>query len=496
MQDYSSLTHAVLSYIEAHLDENIRPADLERNMRVSYPHLRDVFRQNVRQPIGKYILSRRVANAAFELAHTRRSALDVAMSMGFSNPDTFTRSFCRVTGLNPSEFRQMGHKVGRKKIAMGIYGPAILEDPLSNGHRSMEVWMMDKEMRKEADACILYGVRKVHYCYEEVTPFPSCLRTVLNYMGQEIDYCYLMAATGAAFRLRWNREIWDGGNVDVCFIYESPTEAFERAFRAAGRSYSFLRREDSDKEGFMTFIRKEIDEGRPVIALGIIGPPEACVVTGYRDGGRTLLGWNFFQEMGEFAGSHTIDASGYFVTDAWWENPFTTMLMSVGEKEEPWGDPGEILRNALSILTTNSVGVFAGGQDAYKLWASKLADDREFPEGLPMPERFDRLMCHNDALTMTSEGRAYAGYYLRYVAGEFEKSGESDKARLAEKAASHFMKEFEISQKISALHHNKNDAEGIELLFEKEVREKAVAMIHELAQEDQAAADAIKALLA
>ena len=34
------------------------------------------------------------------------------------------------------------------------------------------------------------------------------------------------------------------------------------------------------KEDFTDFIRREIDAGNPVIALGVIGPPEACVITG------------------------------------------------------------------------------------------------------------------------------------------------------------------------------------------------------------------------
>ena len=491
MQDYYSLIHAVLSYIEAHLNENIRPADLERSMCISYPHLREVFQHSVRQPIGRYVLSRRIANAAYELAHTKRTALDIAVSMGFGNPDTFTRSFSRITGMNPSEFRASGHRVGRKRIAAGIYGPSILKERLTDGSNQKEELKMEKEIKKDSGSCILYGVRKVNYCYEEATPFPACLRTVLNYLGQEIDYCYLMAATGAAFRLRWNPNCWDGGNVDVSVIYENPEEAYVRAFRAAGRSFAFLRREKSDKQDFMDFIRKEIDEGRPVIALGIIGPPEASVITGYRNDGGTLLGWNFFQEMGEFGGGHTIDESGYFVTDYWWENPSTTLLMSVGETEAPWGDTAEILKNALRILKTPSVGSHAGGQEAYKLWAQRLSDDREFSEQMPMPERFDRLMCHNDALTMTSEGRAYAGYYMKHVASEYENAGDPVKAALAKKAAAHFMKEFEISQKIGALSQGKNDETGMLLLFDKSVREQAVALIRDAAREDAAAAEAI-----
>jgi hypothetical protein len=64
--------------------------------------------------------------------------------------------------------------------------------------------MDEKKIGREAGSCVLYGVRKVQYCFEECTPFPAALRSCLNYLGQEIRYPYLMAATGAAFRLRWN----------------------------------------------------------------------------------------------------------------------------------------------------------------------------------------------------------------------------------------------------------------------------------------------------
>lgn len=52
---------------------------------------------------------------------------------------------------------------------------------------------------------------------------------------------------------------------------------------------------DSDKKAeFIDFIKKQIDKGYPCIALGIIGPPEACILTGYKDNGNILLRWNFF----------------------------------------------------------------------------------------------------------------------------------------------------------------------------------------------------------
>lgn len=86
-----------------------------------------------------------------------------------------------------------------------------------------------KSVKKSDSSCVLYGVPKVQYSFGECTPFPSVLKACLSYMGQEIAYHYVMAASGAAFRLRWNTSFWDGGNVDIMNIYENPYEAFERS---------------------------------------------------------------------------------------------------------------------------------------------------------------------------------------------------------------------------------------------------------------------------
>ena len=72
MQDCFILTQAVLTYIESHIHEEIEPKDLEQRMCVSYSHLREIFKRKTNVTLGKYILTRRIANAAFDLVHTTR----------------------------------------------------------------------------------------------------------------------------------------------------------------------------------------------------------------------------------------------------------------------------------------------------------------------------------------------------------------------------------------------------------------------------------------
>ena len=152
----------------------------------------------------------------------------------------------------------------------------------------------------------------------EFTPFPSCLKAALSSIGDSFSYHYLLGTSGAAFRLVWHGKRWEGGNVDIVFMAENPVEPFRRALVATGRDYEILlnnaARWDSaefppatqakylsailknDEALFKDKIVDSIDRGRPVIGLGIVGPPEACIITGYDDGGNVLIGWSMFQE--------------------------------------------------------------------------------------------------------------------------------------------------------------------------------------------------------
>jgi AraC-like DNA-binding protein len=515
--DYSFFIWSTASFIETRLKEPIQYNELEKTVGFSYRHIRETFRECTGVSLSRYILIRRLANSAFDIVHTGKSLTDIASDYMFESYDTFTRAFKRHTRYLPSDFRSslIPVRVGRRRILIGMFGPMII----NNGDSSCpweENWLIGsdcpqpqktegekimKNIEKTNQSCILYGVPKVSYSFEECTPFCVALKACLNYMGQQIDYAYIMAASGASFRLRWNIAFWDGGNVDIRNIYEDRDEAFRRAFQAAGRSYRILNREDSDKEEFIKFIKSEIDEGRPVIALGIIGPPEACLITGYRDNGDTLLGWNCFQENQEFAKNVTIDESGYFVTQAWWENEYTLALMSVGEKQEQTASYKELLNNALDILTKPKItfyaedgkaaSEYAGGQFAYELWAKRVSDDKEFSKNAVLPILFERIMCQNDAQCMVGEGRSYAACLLERIGQEKEQV--LGQCRLA---AEYFRKAAECTFQMNECKGGFMQDEAAARKFaEPEARKQIVVLINKAKDYETRAVELIKEIV-
>ncbi len=503
--NYSVFIWSTASFIETRIKEPIEYTAMEQSVGFSYRHIRETFKESTGVSLSRYILQRRIANSAFDIMHTHKSLTEIASDYLFDSYDTFTRAFKRYTNHLPSELRNRScHlKVGRQRIVVGMYAPTIMnnEENVYAKPQLTEVEYNMNYMEKSKESCILYGVPKVAYSFEECTPFCTAMKACLNYMGQQVDYSYIMAVTGAAFRLRWNTGFWDGGNVDIMNIYEDRFEAFKRAFRAAGRSYRILKREESDKEGFIQFMRAEIDEGRPLIAFGIIGPPEACLITGYRNNGETLLGWNCFQENREYAKDVTLDESGYFVTGSWWENECTVALIAVGEKQEALSSHKENLTNALEILTKERVVFngnnkevieYAGGQRAYECWANSIADDREFPKNAVLPHIFERIVCQNDAQDMVCEGRSNAVLFMEAVAKENEIIAEP-----CRKAAELFRKTAECGFKMNDFKGGmKQDEEAVRKFAEPAIRQELVKLIRKAKDYEAKACEQIKEAIA
>ncbi len=415
MDRYLTLISAI-ACIESRLGGEIDCADLARSVGFSLAHLREMFVQTTGRTLARYILSRRAARAAFQLLHTDGSVGDIAAAHGFGSHDSFTRAFRRITGLTPEAFRAQRPPLGRVKLCAGVYGVGFLDGRDAAGGADDAAG----DLRVGEGSAVLYGVPRVGYgTYGGCTPYPICLKACANYLGDELAYEEIMVKSAAAFRLTWDTTCWNPGNVDVCFAFDDYASSFATGLHALGRSFRMLMRTpDATKEQFMAFIREEIGAGRPVIALGVIGPPEACIVTGYRDEGQTLLGWNFFQDNPEFRGSACIDESGYFSTQAWWENRNTHALFAIGECTGERMSLADIAGHAACVLSGRQHKQYAKGILAYDYWHRAMGSDAEFPAGAVISLLAERLMVHGDATDCLSDGRSNAGRYFARLAEE------------------------------------------------------------------------------
>lgn len=406
--DYYLFIWSIVVFIENRLISGFKYKELEKATGYSLSHIRSLFAKLTGKSLSRYILSRRIAHAAFDIIHSDDSILNISVKYGFNNPDTFTRAFFRITGYTPQDFRKRRRTVGRVKLCSGVYGVSEMEVimNMNNGKQSVE------------GSTILYGVPKVGYGeYGGCTPFPICLKAAANYLGEDIDYDYAMVVSGAAFRLTWDETCWNGGNVDVIFAFDDPEMVYKNGIEALGRKFELLTREPkATKEDFISFIKKQIDKGYPCIGLGFIGPPEACLITGYRNEGKTLLGWNFFQDCPEYAAVLKFDDSGYFITDSWWENKDTVAVMAMGEKTSSPMPLKTMVQNAITVLSGRRQGNYAKGLMAYDAWKKAITDESQFPVEPILPLLAERLMCQGDATDCISDGRSNVAKFFRKLA--------------------------------------------------------------------------------
>lgn len=483
---YPASVKAVICYIEAHIkDEKFNYDELEKRVGFSMAHIRDIFAKNTGCSLAKYIRMRKVKCSALDLLYSNKNIIDISYSYGFANPETYTRAFKAVVGITPSSFRSLRPIVGKEELFSGVYGIGL---PKEKERRSDII--MNNDVYKDNESTILYGVPRVAYgVYDGCTPYPICLKACAEYLGEDIEYYFTMVSSAAAFRFVWNNECWDLSNVDVFHTLEENNEIYGFAAKALGREFSFLGRDnDTTKEEFIRFIKKNIDEGYPCIALGIIGPPEPCIITGYRKNGEELLGWNFFQNDPEFAANIEIDESGYFICSNWWENTDTQAVMCMGAINGKRISNEEIIANGLKVLKPREEYGYSKGLLAYDAWKMALMNKNEFIVTDNLFVLFEKMLCQMDAMSCLTDGRGKASRYFEQLCTEIGKEDYKEISKAFEKCV-------KTIEKMWALFGDTSDMEGmLKALADEEIRNKVCQLIDEAKQADSEAYTIMKKL--
>jgi AraC family transcriptional regulator len=104
MPDVDAISRAV-DYIEDNLRSPITVADMAAAASYSLYHFCRTFNQATHHTPYDYLMRRRLSEAAGALLRTERKIIDIALDYQFNNPETFTRAFKRVFGVQPSRYR-------------------------------------------------------------------------------------------------------------------------------------------------------------------------------------------------------------------------------------------------------------------------------------------------------------------------------------------------------------------------------------------------------
>lgn len=99
----------IADYVEARIDSDgdsaLRIADLAGLVGISPGHLHRAFHATTGKTPLAFINERRVRRAMAILQTERASIAEIALRVGFVSPSHFTRTFRRIAGLKPSDYR-------------------------------------------------------------------------------------------------------------------------------------------------------------------------------------------------------------------------------------------------------------------------------------------------------------------------------------------------------------------------------------------------------
>ncbi|MGC1528699.1 MAG: AraC family transcriptional regulator, partial [Phormidesmis sp.] len=95
----------VLDYMDAHLAQEIKLADLAQLLDISQFHFSRLFKQSLGISPYQYLIQQRVECAKQLLKTTDRLITDIALTCGFNSHSHLSKQFRQLTGMTPKAYR-------------------------------------------------------------------------------------------------------------------------------------------------------------------------------------------------------------------------------------------------------------------------------------------------------------------------------------------------------------------------------------------------------
>ena len=241
-------------------------------------------------------------------------------------------------------------------------------------------------IKKENGKVYIEGVRKISWATGEMCEFASALVSAMTCLGESIPYHYVMGTSGVAFRITLNPGEWDFGNYSIRNISADPYEPIRRAIESVGYEYTLC--EKGPRQDDAAKIMDSIDQGVPVLAFGVVGPSDCCIISGYDEGGEVLLGWSTYQDIPD---DHNIphDVTGYFRKPGWHDNLGGYILIGMKVERPSLQDIYlDAFKWGVHLMRTPWMGHKCTGLEALRVWAEEMTQEKYFSDESALGQRY------------------------------------------------------------------------------------------------------------
>jgi AraC-like DNA-binding protein len=101
-----NIVDILMKYIDENCYRNITLNELAELAHFTPSYVSKQFHRETGQTIKSYINQKKIENAKYLLANTRRTIQEVAQDSGFNNTSHFNRTFRQITDMTPLQYRQ------------------------------------------------------------------------------------------------------------------------------------------------------------------------------------------------------------------------------------------------------------------------------------------------------------------------------------------------------------------------------------------------------
>ena len=102
------LIYRSLTFIEENLRSDMSVYDISRRLGFSLYYFSRLFKGITGVSPKSYMLHRKITESVQDVLDTDDRIIDIAYAYGFGTPESFTRAFQRIMGVNPSDVRKEG----------------------------------------------------------------------------------------------------------------------------------------------------------------------------------------------------------------------------------------------------------------------------------------------------------------------------------------------------------------------------------------------------
>jgi endo-1,4-beta-xylanase len=143
MRKPNDILEGVLAKVENNLKDDINADVLADEFSLSSVHLQRLFKQTFKQPIGRYIRSRKLSASIADLLYSGLNVQDIALEYGFSYEQAYILSFRREFGFTPGDLRRNRQLVKTTPPLQSCSQKSIYKDDFLVGNIINEKYMDD-----------------------------------------------------------------------------------------------------------------------------------------------------------------------------------------------------------------------------------------------------------------------------------------------------------------------------------------------------------------